>query len=75
MSGEQAAGLGLGLFACVIGVGGIVAAVNRRRRRAEIAPTYGLTGGIAYTIVQAGCSGALVLGGIGLIALALLLKR
>ena len=74
MSGEQAAGLALGLFACVIGVGGIVAAVIRRRRRAEIAPTYGLTGGIAYTIVQAGCSGALLLGGIGLAVLALLLK-
>ena len=74
MSGEQAAGLALGLFACVIGVGGIVAAVIRRRHRAEIAPTYGLTGGIAYTIVQAGCSGALLLGGIGLVVLALLLK-
>ena len=75
MSGEQAGGLGLGLFACILGVGGIVAAIRRRNRRAEIAATYGSTGGIVYTIVQAGCSGLLVLGGVGLIAVALLLKR
>ena len=75
MSGEQAGGLGLGLFACLLGVGGIVAAIRRRNRRAEIAATYGSTGGIVYTVVQAGCSGLLVLGGLGLIAVALLLKR
>ena len=75
MSGEQAGGLGLGLFACAIGLGGIVAAINRRRRRAEIATTYGLTGGIVYTVVQAGCSAVLLIGGIGLVMLALLLKR
>ena len=75
MSGEQAGGVGLGLFACVLGVGGIVAAVRTRRRRAEIAPTYGSTGGIVYTVVQAGCSTVLLLGGIGLVVVALLIKR
>jgi hypothetical protein len=75
MTGEQAAGLAMGLFACLIGVGGIVAAIRRRGRRAEIAATYGSTGGIAYTIVQAGCSGLLLAGGLGLIVVALLLKR
>lgn len=75
MSGEQAAGIGLGLFACLIGVGGVVAALNRHRRRAEIAATYGSTGGIVYTVVQAGCSGLLLLGGLGLIVVALLIKR
>jgi hypothetical protein len=75
MSGEQAGGLALGLFACLLGVGGIVAAIRRRNRRAEIAATYGSTGGVVYTIVQAGCSGLLLLGGLGLITVALLLKR
>ena len=75
MSGEQLGGLGLGAFACLIGLGGIVAAIRRRNRRAEIAATYGSTGGIAYTIVQAGCSGLLVLGGIVLIVVASLVHR
>jgi hypothetical protein len=75
VSGEQAAGIGLGLFACLIGVGGVFAALNRHRRRAEIAATYGSTGGIVYTVVQAGCSGLLLLGGLGLIVVALLIKK
>ncbi|HEY6874748.1 MAG TPA: hypothetical protein VI384_00155 [Candidatus Dormibacteraeota bacterium] len=74
MTGEQAAGLGMGLLACLLGAGGIYAAIRRRARRAEIAATYASTGGIAYTIVQAGCSGLLVVGGLGLIVVALLLK-
>ena len=74
MSGEQAAGLGMGLFACVLGAGGIYAAIRRRGRRAEIATTYGSTGGIVYTVVQAGCSGLLLAGGLGLIVVALVLK-
>ena len=62
------------MFAVVLGIGGIVAALRVRRRRAEIAPTYGATGGILYTVVQAGCSGMLVLGGI-LIAVAAVLAH
>ena len=75
VSGQEAGGIGLGLFAVLIGAGGIIAAIRTRRRRAEIAATYGATGGIVYTVVQAGCSGVLVVGGLGLIVLALLLKR
>ena len=75
MSGEQAGGIGIGLFACLLGIGGVVAAVRRHQRRAEIAATYGSTGGIVYTIVQAGCSGVLLLGGLGLVLLALFLKH
>lgn len=75
VSGQEAGGIGLGLFAVLIGAGGIVAAIRTRRRRAEIAATYGATGGIVYTVVQAGCSGLLALGGLGLIILALLLKQ
>lgn len=74
MSGQQAGGIGLGLFAVLIGAGGIAAAIRTRRRRAEIAATYGATGGIVYTVVQAGCSTVLVLGGLGLVVLALLLR-
>jgi hypothetical protein len=75
MTTEQTAGVGLGLFACLIGLGGIVAAVRTRRRRAEIASTYGSTGGIVYTAIQMGCSGVLILGGIGMILVAFLFKR
>jgi hypothetical protein len=75
MSGQLAAGLGLGLFAIVLGAGGIAAAIRTRRRRADIANTYGSTGGMVYTVVQAGCSGVLVLGGLGLIVAALLANR
>jgi len=75
VSGQEAGGIGLGLFAVLIGAGGIVAAIRTRRRRAEIAATYGATGGIVYTVVQAGCSGLLLVGGLGLIVLALVLKR
>jgi hypothetical protein len=75
VSGQVAGGIGLGLFAVLIGVGGIAAAFRTRRRREHIAATYGATGGIVYTVVQAGCSGLLVLGGLGLIVLALVLRR
>jgi hypothetical protein len=75
VGGQEAGGIGLGLFAVILGAGGIAAAIRTRRRRAEIAATYGATGGIVYTIVQAGCSGLLLAGGLGLIVLALLIQR
>lgn len=75
MTGQLAAGVGLGLFAILLGAGGVAGAVRTRRRRAEIAPTYGSTGGMVYTMVQAGCSGVLILGGLGLIVAALLARH
>lgn len=75
MSGQEAGGIGVGLFAMLIGLGGIAAAIRTRRRRAEIAATYGATGGIVYTVVQAGCSTLLLLGGLGLVVVALLVRR
>ncbi len=75
MSGQEAGGIGLGMFAMLIGAGGVAAAIRTRRRRAEIAATYGATGGIVYTVVQAGCSSLLMLGGLILIVLALLARR
>ena len=67
--------VGLGILAVLLGVGGMVGAIRTRRRRAEIAPTYGSTGGIFYTMVQLGCSGAMLLGGVLLITVVLLAKR
>lgn len=75
LSGQSAAIVGLGILAVLLGVGGIFGAIRTRRRRAEIAPTYGSTGGIVFTIVQLGCAGALLLGGVILITLVLLAKR
>lgn len=75
MSGQEAGGIGVGLFAVLIGLGGIAAAIRTRRRRAEIAATYGATGGMVYTVVQAGCSALLLVGGLGLVVVALLIKR
>ena len=75
MTGEQAAGVGFGAVAVLLGAGGILAAIRTRRRRAEIAATYGSMGGIVYTVVQAGCSAVLMLGGLGLVALVLLARH
>lgn len=75
MTGELIGGVALGLFACLLGIGGIVGALRRRSRRAEIAATYGETGGVAYTIIQSGCSGLLVLGGIVMIVVVLVIKH
>jgi CHASE2 domain-containing sensor protein len=75
MSGQNAAVIGLGILAALLGTWGIFGALRTRRRRAEIAPTYGSTGGIVFTIVQLGCAGALVLGGLILVTVVLLAKR
>lgn len=63
-------GLLLGIFALLLGIGAIAAALRRRRSRVRYPETYAGSGGIAYTIVQMGCGGVLLLGGVGLIILA-----
>jgi hypothetical protein len=73
--GQAAGGFGLGLLAFLLGAAGVAAAVRTRRRRASNPDMYGATGGIAYTVVQVGCSGLLVLGGVGLMILALVFRR
>ena len=65
----------LGAFAFLLGVGAIAAAARHRRARARYPETYAASGGIAYTIVQMGCGGVLLLGGAGLIALAMIFRR
>jgi hypothetical protein len=72
--GQSAGGLGLGLLAVLIGFAGIAAAI-RTRRRERYAETYASTGGIVYTVVQVGCSGLLLVGGVALMVLALIFRR
>jgi hypothetical protein len=59
----------------LIGAAGVAAALRTRRRRASYANTYGASGGMAFTIIQVGCSGLLLLGGIGLMTLAIIFRR
>jgi hypothetical protein len=73
--GQAAGGFGLGLLAFLLGAAGIMAAFRTRRRRMSNPDMYGATGGVAYTVVQVGCSGLLVLGGVGLMALAIIFRR
>ena len=75
MFGQAAGGFGLGLLAFLIGVAGIAAALRTRRRRARYPESYGAAGGVFYTGAQIGCSGLLLLGGIGLMVLALIFRR
>lgn len=75
MFGQAAGGFGLGLLASLIGVAGIAAAVRTRRRRARNPETYGATGGMAYTVVQVGCAGMLLLGGVLLMILSIIFRR
>ena len=75
MFGQSAGGLGLGLLAFLLGAAGVAAAVRTRRRRATFANTYGASGGIIFTVVQIGCSGVLLLGGVGLMVLAIIFRR
>jgi hypothetical protein len=37
--------------------------------------TYGSSGGIVYTSIQVGCAGMLLLGGIGLMVLAIMFRK
>ena len=75
MFGQNAGALGLGILAAVIGAGGIAAAIRTRRRRDRQPEAYASAGGIIYTVVQIGCSGLLVVGGLGLVLLVLLVRR
>jgi len=69
--GQSAGGLALAIFAVLIGAGGIAAALRTRRRREGNLEAYASAGGVVYTIVQMGCSGLLLVGGVGLTVLIL----
>ncbi len=74
-AGTFSSGFLLGVFAFLLGVGAIAAALRRRRDKMRYPETYAATGGVAYTIVQIGCGAVLLLGGAGLIALAMIYRR
>jgi hypothetical protein len=61
----------LGAFAILLGIGAIAAAMRRRAGRASYPETYAASGGIAYTAIQIGCGGVLLLAGVGIVVLAL----
>ena len=61
----------LGAFALLLGIGAIAAALRRRRGKDRYPETYAASGGIIYTGVQIGCGAILLLGGVGLVVVAL----
>lgn len=73
--GQSAGGFALGFLALVVGLAGIAAAIRTRRHRDRYAETYASSGGIVYTVVQIGCSGLLLAGGVTLMILALIFRR
>lgn len=68
-------GVLIGLVAVAAGVVALVSAILTRRRRAEIADTYATTGGVAYSVVQFGCAGLLMLAGLLVIGVVLVRAR
>ena len=75
MTGATASGFLLGLFAVLLGTALAAAALRRRRRRALYGETYHAAGGVAYTVIQIGCAGMFILGGVALMLLAAIFRR
>lgn len=69
------AGVALGLVAVAVGGVALFSAVMTRRRRASIAATYAQTGGVAYSVLQFGCAGSLIILGLIVIGFVLLRSR
>ena len=65
----------LGVFAFLLGIAAIAAAIRRRRGRERYPETYAASGGVIYTAVSMGCGVVLLLGGGGIMALALIFKH
>ena len=75
MAGATSSGFVLGVFAFLLGIAAIAAALRRRRHRERYAETYAASGGMLYTAVQMGCGSVLLLAGLGLMILALVFRR
>ena len=75
MAGASSGGFVLGILAFLLGIAAIAAAIRRRRGREAYLETYAASGGVVYTAVQMGCGAVLLLGGAGLITLALVFKH
>jgi hypothetical protein len=56
-------------------LGAIAVALRTRRRRERYPESYAASGGVFYTAVQIGCGAILLVGGLGIIVLALIFKR
>jgi hypothetical protein len=56
-------------------LGAIAVALRTRRRREKYPESYAASGGVFYTAVQVGCGAILLVGGLGIIVLALIFKR
>ena len=65
----------LGAFGVLLGIAVMAAAIRRRRGRDRYPETYAASGGIAYTAVQMGCGGVLLLFGVGLVVLGLITPK
>ena len=75
LAGANFSPLVLGAFAFLLGMGAIVVALRTRRRRARYPETYAASGGVFYTAIQIGCGAILLVGGLGIVVLALIFKR
>ncbi len=75
MAGAASSGFVLGVFAFLLGIAAIAAAIRRRRGRERYPETYAASGGIIYTAVSMGCGVVLLVAGGGLMALALIFKH
>lgn len=75
MAGGNISPLVLGVFAFLLGIGAISVALRKRRQRARYPETYAASGGVVYTAVQIGCGTVLLIGGLGLMILALIFKK
>jgi uncharacterized membrane protein HdeD (DUF308 family) len=75
VAGATSSGFVLGVFAFLLGIAAIAAALRRRRHRERYAETYAASGGMFYTAVQMGCGSVLLLAGLGLMILALVFRR
>ncbi len=75
MAGAASSGFVLGVFAFLLGIAAIAAAIRRRRGRERYPETYAASGGIIYTAVSMGCGAVLLLAGGGLMALALIFRH
>jgi hypothetical protein len=75
VAGGNVSPLVLGFFALLLGLGAIAVALRRRRQRARYPETYAASGGVIYTAAQIGCGAVLLVGGLGIIILALIFKR
>ena len=57
----------MGGFAILVGIAWFAGAIRTRRDREDIARTYAAAGGPAYTAMQMGCAGAVIVIGLGII--------